>query len=313
MAKSELAGSRTDERPLTPGRSRLGLRTREALAAYLFLAPFLIFFAIFTARAVGYAVYMSFYDWPVLSPIKPFIGLDNYVELSRDSVWWLSLQNTLYFAVLTVFGTSVVALFAALSITRLKHGQGLFRVILYMPSLLSVGVIGLTWAWLLNTQFGIINYGLSFFGVRPINWLGDGDLVIPALSLATIWWGFGFPMLIFIAGLQNIPAQLYEAARIDGARGWQIFRSITLPLLRPTILFVTVTGFIANFQVFGQPFIITRGGPGRESYTAIFYLYEVAWEAFRMGYGSAVAVSLALIVVAFTIFQFALIGRRVEN
>lgn len=313
MAKSELAGSRAGERPRTPGRFRLGLRTREALAAYLFLAPFIIFFAIFTARAVGYAVYMSFHDWQVLSPIRPFIGVDNYRELMRDSVWWQSLRNTFYFAVLTVFGTSVVALFAALSVTRVKWGQDLFRVILYMPSLLSVGVIGLTWAWLLNTQFGIINYFLNLlFGVRPINWLGSGDTVIPALSLTTVWWGFGFPMLIFIAGLQGIPAQLYEAARIDGARGPQIFRSITLPLLRPTILFVTVTGFIANFQVFGQPFIITRGGPGRESYTAILYLYEVTWQAFRMGFGSAVAVSLALIVVAFTVVQFALIGRRVE-
>lgn len=312
MAKSELAGSSAGERSRTPGRFRLNLRTREALAAYLFLAPFLIFFAIFTARAVGYAVYMSFHDWQVLSPIRPFIGFENYRELARDSVWWQSLQNTFYFAVLTVFGTSVVALLAALSVTRIKRGQDFFRVVLYMPSLLSVGVIGLTWAWLLNTQFGIINYFLSFLGIARVNWLGNGDLVIPALSLTTVWWGFGFPMLIFIAGLQGIPASLYEAARIDGAQGGQIFRSITLPLLRPTILFVTVTGFIANFQVFGQSFIITRGGPGRESYTAILYLYEVTWRAFRMGFGSAVAVSLALIVVAFTVVQFALIGRRVE-
>lgn len=312
MAKSELPLSRTDGQKQRVGRPWLGLKGREVVAAYLFLTPFLIFFAIFVARAVGYAVYMSFFDWPVLSTVKPFIGVDNYVELSKDSVWWLSLRNTVYFTLLTVAGTTLVALFAALAITRLRNAQGFFRVILYMPSLLSVGVIGLTWVWLLNTQFGIVNYGLSFLGIRPVNWLGNGDLVIPALSLTTIWWGFGFPMLIFIAGLQGIPEQLYEAARIDGARGRQIFQRITLPLLRPSILFVTVTGVIANFQVFGQPYIMTRGGPGRESYTAIFYLYEVAWEAFRMGYGSAVAVALALIVVAFTFVQFALLGRRVE-
>lgn len=312
MAKPDLPMARSGGRRRESGRLRLGLKSREVAAAYLFLAPFLIFFAIFVARAVGYAVYMSFFDWPVLSMVKPFIGVGNYVELSRDSVWWLSLKNTLYFTLLTVAGTTLVALFAAMAITRLRHGQSFFRVVLYMPSLLSVGVVGLTWVWLLNTQFGIVNYGLSFLGVRPISWLGNGDLVIPALSLTTIWWGFGFPMLIFIAGLQGIPEQLYEAARIDGARSRQIFLSITLPLLRPTILFVTVTGVIANFQVFGQPYIMTRGGPGRESYTAIFYLYEVAWEAFRMGYGSAVAISLALIVIAFTLVQFALLGRRVE-
>jgi multiple sugar transport system permease protein len=201
---------------------------------------------------------------------------------------------------------------AAVAINQIKRGKEFFRVLLYMPSLLSVGVIGLTWVWLLNTQFGIINYALSFIGIRPINWLGEGELVIPALSFTTMWWGFGFPMLIFIAGLQGIPEQLYEAARIDGARGRQIFFSITLPLLRPTILFVTVTGFIAHFQVFGQPFIMTRGGPGRASYTVILYLYEIAWRAFRMGYGSAVAVSIAVIIIIFTLIQFRIIGRRVE-
>jgi len=137
-------------------------------------------------------------------------------------------------------------------------------------------------------------------------------LVIPALSLTTIWWGFGFPMLIFIAGLQGIPEQLYEAARIDGANGRQVFTYITLPLLRPTILFVTVTGVISHFQVYGQPFIMTAGGPGRESYTVIFYLYQIAWTAFRMGYGAAVAVAIAIIMAVMTSIQFIFIGRRVE-
>jgi multiple sugar transport system permease protein len=181
-----------------------------------------------------------------------------------------------------------------------------------MPSLFSVGAVGLIWVWLLNSQFGIINYGLSFIGIRPVNWLGDPNLVIPALSLTTIWWGFGFPMLIFIAGLQGIPESLYEAARIDGASDRQVFFNITLPLLRPTILFVTVTGVISHFQVYGQPFIMTTGGPGRSSYTVILYLYEVAWTSFRMGYGAAVAVVIAAIMAALTIFQFLFISRRVE-
>jgi len=214
--------------------------------------------------------------------------------------------------VMTVAGTSVVALMAALAVTRPIRGQNFFRVLLYMPSLLSVGAVGLIWVWLLSTQFGVINYGLSFLGIRPINWLGDEGLVIPSLSLTTVWWGFGFPMLIFIAGLQGIPEQFYEAARIDGANGRQLFLHITLPLLRPTILFVTVTGFIAHVQVFGQPFIMTAGGPGRASYTVIYYLYEIAYRAFRMGYGSAVAITIAVIIAAFTIAQFRLIGQRVE-
>jgi multiple sugar transport system permease protein len=287
-------------------------KKREAIAAYLFLLPFMTFFAIFVVRAVISAVQISFFEYHVLRPARPFVGFDNYIELLNDGVWWQSLQNTIAFTILTVMGTSVVALLSAIAVTQPIKGQGFFRVLLYMPSLLSVGAVGLIWAWLLNSQFGVLNYFLSFIGVRPINWLGDPNLVIPSLSLTTIWWTFGFPMLIFIAGLQGIPEQLYEAARIDGASGRQIFFSITLPLLRPTILFVTVTGVISHFQVYGQPFIMTNGGPGRSSYSVIFYLYQIAWTAFRMGYGAAIAVVLALIIASITAVQFFFIGRRVE-
>jgi len=288
------------------------LSTREAMVAYLFLAPFLIFFAIFTVRAIFTAVGMSFYDWQILRPNRPYIGLGNYQELFNDYVWWTALRNTLIFAIMTVAGTTIVALSAALALTQKIRGAGIFRVLLYMPTLLSVGVVGLVWVWLLSTQFGAINYALSLVGIRPLNWLGDENLVLPALSLTTIWWGFGFPMLIFIAGLQNIPDTLYEAAKIDGANAWQIFRYITLPLLRPTLLFVTVTGLISHFQAFGQIFIMTTGGPGRASYAVIYYFYEIAWRAFRMGYGAAVAVTLAIIMAIATALQFRFIGRRVD-
>jgi multiple sugar transport system permease protein len=290
----------------------LNLKNREALAAYLFLSPFLLLFSVFVVRAVISAVQMSFYDWQILRPNRPYIGFDNYLELFSDSVWWVALQNTVVFTALTVVGTTIVSLLAAVAVTQPIRGQSFFRVLLYMPSLFSVGAVGLIWVWLLNTQFGVINYFLSFLGIRPVNWLGDPGLVLPALSLTTVWWGFGFPMLIFIAGLQAIPEHLYEAARIDGASPVQIFFRITLPLLRPTILFVTVTGVISHFQVYGQPFIMTNGGPGRSSYSVIFYLYQIAWTAFRMGYGAAVAVVLALIIATMTLIQFLFIGRRVE-
>jgi multiple sugar transport system permease protein len=289
------------------------LKTREALAAYAFLAPFMIFFAIFFLRAVVKAVDYSFYDWRLLRPARPYIGLDNYRELWDDEIWWQSVRNTIQFAAMTVVGTTVVGLAAAIAVIQPIRGRTFFRVLLYMPSLFSVGAVGLIWVWLLSTQFGVINYGLSFLDIKPINWLGDPDLVLPALSFTTIWWTFGFPMLIFIAGLQGIPQQLYEAARIDGASGPQLFFYITIPLLRPTILFVTVTGFISHFQVYGQPYIMTNGGgPGRASYTVVIYLYQMAWRAFRMGYGAAVAVAIAIIMAAITAVQFLLIGRRVE-
>lgn len=288
------------------------LSTRETIAAYAFLAPFIIFFSVFVIRAIFSAVNMSFYEYALLKPVRPYVGLGNYQELFSDYVWWIAVKNTIIFTVLTVAGTTTVALVSAVAVTQPIKGANFFRVLLYMPQLLSVGVVGLIWVWLLSTQFGVINYFLGFIGISPINWLGDEYTVIPALSLTTIWWGFGFPMLIFIAGLQGIPEHLYEAARIDGASGRQLFFYITLPLLRPTILFVTVTGVIAQFQVFGQPFIMTTGGPGRASYTVIYYLYEIAWRSFRMGYGSAVAVALAVIMAVFTLFQFRVLGQRVD-
>ncbi|MBK8137163.1 MAG: sugar ABC transporter permease [Chloroflexi bacterium] len=299
-----------------PGRPKslfpLSLKRREAVAAYIFLLPFLIIFSVFVVRAVVSAVQLSFYEYQILRPARPYIGFDNYTELFSDDIWWTSLGNTLMFTLLTVIGTSTIALITAVAVTQKIRGQGFFRVLLYTPSLLSVGAVGLIWVWLLNSQYGVINYFLSFIGIRPIGWLSDPNLVIPSLSLTTMWWTFGFPMLIFVAGLQGIPEHLYEAARIDGASGRQVFFQITLPLLRPTILFVTVTGVIAHFQVYGQPFIMTNGGPGRESYTVIFYLYQIAWTAFRMGYGAAIAVVLALIIASVTTVQFLFIGRRVE-
>lgn len=303
---------------LPPGLRRFtfspSLKKQEIIAAYIFLAPFLIFFGIFFVRAAIESVNISFHDWRLLRPAKPWVGLENYVDLMDDSIWWQSVRQTVYFTAMTVVGTTIVGLAAAIAVTRPVRGTGFYRVLFYVPQLMSVGAIGLIWNWLLSGQFGVINYVLNLlFGIRPINWLGDPDLVLPALSLATIWWTFGFPMLIFIAGLQSIPRHLYEAAEIDGANARQSFFRITLPLLRPTILFVTVTGVIGHFQVFGQPYIMTNvGGPARASYTVIIYLYNQAWVAFRMGYGAAVAVAIAVIMAAITAFQFLVISRRVE-
>ena len=165
-----------------PKRSRLpfklNLKTREIIAAYLFLTPFLVFFAIFFVRATLSSFEMSFYDWRLLRPSRPFVGFDNYVDLLNDPIWWDAVKNTIYFTVITVLGTTTVGLLAAVAVTRPIRGQGFFRILFYVPVLLSVGVIGLVWVWLLSTQFGVINYGLSFLGIRPINWLGDPDLVL---------------------------------------------------------------------------------------------------------------------------------------
>ncbi len=290
------------------------LRRREALTGYLFITPFVLFFIVFIAKAVVQSVYLSFFDYNPLKKVNPYIGLGNYQELFKDPLWWASIRNTIIFAVLTVIGTTMLGLFAAIAVNQQVKGRGFFRALYYAPGLLSVGVIGISWAWLYDQQYGILNYMVNLLGFPPgfVHWVTDANMVLVSLSITTIWWTFGLPMLIFLAGLQNIPDQLYEAARIDGANTRQVFRYITLPLLRPTLLFVTVTGFISHLQVFGQPYIIPPGvgGPANASYTVIIYLWQQALRPLRMGFGSAIAVSLAILIVIFTLFQFRLLGRR---
>jgi multiple sugar transport system permease protein len=271
---------------------------------YLFILPFLAFFLVFTAIPIVQAVFLSLHDWPILAKNHPFVGLQNYIKLMDDAVWWQALRNTLYFATLTALGITGFSLFVSLQLNKPGRGRNVYRFLFYVPVVLSVAAMGIVVGWTFSTQFGLVNALLAPFGIDAINWLGEKDLVIPTLSLATLWWGFGGPMLIYLAGLQAIPKQVYEAAEIDGASRFTTTWKITLPLMVPSIFFVLVTQVIAHIQVFGQSYLITGGGPGRESYTSIFYLYQTAWRYYRMGYGSAIAITLAIIILAITLVQF---------
>ncbi len=284
---------------------------RWYLGNYAFILPFMILFCIFILRPILASLQMSFFRWEIFGP-KPFIGFENYDELLNDDLWWVALRNTVYFAFLTSALLTTVPIFIAISLNTNIRGRNVFRTLFFFPYVLSASVVGLVIRWLLGQQFGIVNYLLDSVGIGPIPFIADSDLVIPSLSVATLWWGFGFPMLIYLAGLSNIPQDIYEAARIDGARGWQMTRYITIPLLRPTILFVAVTQLISHFQVFAQPYVITNGGPGQDSFTVIFYMFRAAWTYFRMGFATAMAVLLAIIILAFTLLQFRFGGRRLE-
>ena len=283
---------------------------RWTLGNYLFILPFMTLFTIFVVGPILYAFYMSLHEWKILAPKHPFIGLQNYRFLLKDDIWWISLRNSLYFAFLTATFNTVFALIVAIGVSQPIRGRDFYRFIFYAPVVFSVSAMAIIMGWMMNTQFGVINYFLVWFGLPAVKWLANPALVIPSLSMASVWWGFGFPMLLYIAGLQGIPEFIYEAARIDGASSWRLTRHVTLPLMRPTIFFVAITQLIAHFQVFGQPLIMTGGGPGRASFTTIMYLYQTAWRFFRMGYGTTIAVALALVILFFTLLQIRFFGSE---
>jgi len=285
---------------------------REAITGYLFLLPYLVVFLIFLAGPVASAFVTAFVEWELLRGTYRFIGLENFQLIMEDDLFWIAMGNSLYFALMTTAGNTVLALCAALALKGVRRGHTLYRVVMYAPVVLSISVIGVIFQRLL-APFGLLNSALEGVGIEGFNYLTDPNLVLPSLSLTTIWWGFGFPMLIFLAALYAVPDVLYEAARIDGAGRRAILRHITLPLIRPALLFIIVTQFIAHIQVFGQPYIMTNeGGPGYASYTIVLHIYRNAFRYYHMGYAGAMALVLGVVMFLLALVQFRLLGRYTE-
>ena len=301
MAVTEI----TKSTPLS-GRIRETLRQiRKNWTAYLFLAPGLIHFLIFTLFAVSFAFYISFHKWNIIQPAKPFVGLDNYVRLFSDPRFLRAVTNTLLFMIGVPLNL-LAGLSVALLLNTKVRGQGLYRTLFYIPVVTPLVVSSIIWKWVYQGDYGLLNsYLLKFHIIESkIVWLADPNLALPALIIMGIWGGTGGTMVIYLAGLQSIPEEMYDAAKVDGASAWQRLLYITIPLLRPTTFFLTITGVIGTFQIFTEVYIMTNGGPLNRTTTIGFYLYDRAFRQLDMGYATAMAFALFAMIFVFTVLQW---------
>ena len=292
----------------TTATTRPGLRLwgeQGVLYPWLYLAPFLVFFLVFQVYPTFYGLYVSLTAWDLLTEPR-LIGLANYTGLLQDGLFWTSLRNTVLFVVLDAPLAVAVPLGLAMLVNERLPGQTVFRSAFVTPLMISVSSVGVLWTWFYNPTFGLINYYAQMLGLPGQHWLSEPFWATVAIVLTTVWWTSGFNMVLFLAGLQNIPEHLYEAAKVDGAGALSLFRHITLPGLRPTMLFVGVTTIINTFRVFGQVLVMTNGGPFDSTRTLVQHLYETGFHFFRMGSASAVAWVLFVIISIFTIIQFRL-------
>lgn len=274
-------------------------RRRAILMGYLFLSPWLLGFLIFLLGPMIASLYFSFTEYKVIQAPR-WIGLANYQRMLTDELFYHALEVTAKYTVVSVPLGIIVALGLALLLNQPIWARGLFRTIFYLPSIISGVAVAIVFAWIFNAQFGILNYLLSFVAIKGPNWLGSPRWALWAFVLMSIW-GVGGNVVIFLAALQGVPQAIYEAAEIDGARAWRRFWYITLPLISPAILFVTIIGIIGSFQTFAQSYIMTNGGPANATLFYLLYLYKNAFNWFEMGYASALAWVLFLVIISCTV------------
>ncbi len=278
--------------------------------ALFFLLPNLIGFLVFTVLPVIAAFGFSLVSWDLVTPSR-FVGLQNYVKVFRDPMFYKVLGNTVYYTLGVVPLSMAIGLAVAWTINQKIRGIGFYKTIYFLPYVVPSVAAALVWQSMYIPGFGLINYYLAKLGLPTPDWISSVEWAMPAIIIMSIWKGVGFHIIVFLAGLKSISTSYYEAATIDGATKWQSFRYITFPLLTPTIFFVMIISIIDSFQVFDQAYVMTQGGPADATRTLVYYIYENGFEFFRMGYASSLAWVLFALIFVFTLFQFKRQGKWV--
>lgn len=289
---------------------------KTSVAGWIFVAPALAAIAVFFVVPVVAALAMSFTDFDIyaLADIGNlrFVGLDNYLRLLQTPLFWQALGNTLYFVVVGVPLSIAASLGAALLLhSRLTRFKAFYRTALFAPVVTTLVAVAVVWRYLFHTRYGLLNYALAAIGIDPIDWLGDPNWAMPAIILLSVWKNFGYNMIILLAGLQAIPEDLYEAARIDGASALSQLRHVTLPVLAPMLLMVSVLTMAGHFQLFAEPYVMTQGGPAQRTITVLYFMYDEGFKWWSLGSASAVAFVLFVLMFAITLLQLR-VARRAE-
>ncbi|HZR01231.1 MAG TPA: sugar ABC transporter permease [Chloroflexota bacterium] len=286
------------------------LARREAVAGYLFIAPAVLGFLLWTAGPMLASIWLATTDWDLIRAPRP-VGLANVQHLLEDDLFWTALVATAYYTVVHVPLALALAFAIALLLNVHVRAIGFFRTVYYLPSIVPAVANAVLWVWIFNSEFGLLNLGLETLGLPKVAWLQDPSWAMPALILMSLW-SLGATMVIYLAGLQGVPQHLYEAAAIDGAGALPRFWHVTVPMLSPIIFFNLVMQIIGSFQVFTAGYIMTRGGPQNATLFYVLYLFQNAFQYFKMGYASAMAWVLFLIVLGFSLLVFRYVGRLVH-
>ena len=288
----------------------MSLRVRRRdLDGFFYVGPFVLFYAVILIYPLLLGIGISFHKADLFGA-REWIGLDNYARLAADPIFRQSLVNTFKLTLLIVPPLTVIALLLALALNSGTRTAAIFRGVFFSSSVLSVTIVTLIWRFILTPDAGLIAEIRTAFGAEPIAFLSSPDLAIPALAVTTIWWSLGFPIMLFLAGLQQIPADMYEAAALDRANRWTTFWRITLPSLRRTLVLVVMLQTAAQLQLFGQAQLLTAGGPSGASRTVVLFIYEIAFGRWELGYAAAAAELLFILILTVTLFQYWAVTRR---
>ncbi|WP_018130288.1 carbohydrate ABC transporter permease [Effusibacillus pohliae] len=282
------------------------------LLPYLYTTPALVIFLLFFIYPIFYMIYLSFTSWNLISPTKTFIGFENYKELFRSHDFLQVLSNTVLYTVFTVLISLVISLLLALWLNRKGRRYSFLQGAIFSPHIISLVSVSLLWMWMMDPQYGLLNWVFSLFGLPTLKWLADTKSAIYALILVSVWKIVGYNTLIFIAGLQSIPTEIYEAAELDQTPWWRKLTRITIPMLSPTLFFLLIINTTDSFQVFDTIQIMTQGGPVNSTNMLVFYIYQNGFDFFKIGYASAAGVVLLVLVGIVTIVHFKFLAKRVH-